>query len=116
MTYKINGVALSLQPTSGQWAPRRPLGADGEGRAIYSPLYSFMLQWDAMSVPDFDQLYEFWRATSAIGVNQIDLPEKGADEYQFNTYSGVLDEPQAGEYFQGFQLRVEMSVRKIMVT
>lgn len=116
MTYKINGTPLQLQPSTGQWGPRRALGVDGEGRAIYSPFYSFQMQWDAMTPDDFEQLYAFWQATSATGVVMIDLPKKGSSTlYEFDTYSGIIDEPQQGEYFQGHHLRIELLSRRIIV-
>ena len=70
--YKINGIDLKTQPSTGQYLERKQVGIDGEGRAIYVPTYAFMMRWDAMTVEDFDQLFDFWNTTSSTGTTSQD--------------------------------------------
>lgn len=114
--YKINRIDLKTQPSTGQWLERKQVGVDGEGRAIYVPTYAFMMRWDAMTVEDFDQLFDFWNTTSATGTVDVDLPDRDNVKYQFLTYEDcIVDEPKRDEYFARHILKVEMLVRNIVV-
>lgn len=117
MTYKVNGVPFVLQPTTGQWNPRRELGTDGENRTIYEPTYSFTMRWDATQQSDFDQIYEFWRSVSGTGQSSVEIPQKNApDQYTFLSYDNcVLDEPRQAEYFEKGILKVELLIRSITI-
>ena len=116
MTYKVDGVPFIIQPTTGRWVPRQPLGIDGENRAIYPPVYDFELDWVAVTPGAFKQIYDFWRERATTGTNSVSLPGKGENEYTFVDYSDcVLDEPQQGEYFEKHLLKIKLVVRNIVV-
>lgn len=100
MTYKINGVEI-LQPTSGQWTPRRALGLSGEGRDIYPAVREFRLRWQLMPISDFNQIWSDWEDVSSTGTAVVELPDLEAASYVFREFSGVhLQEPTLSEYFQ----------------
>jgi len=115
MTYKIDGVEFTLQPTSGRWLPRRSLGIDGNGHFIYPSVYEFEITWGIQSQAEWDQVLEdFFDAVTVTGSAVVELPEYRSPTYQFYAYTGcVIDEPQMSAYFNEHPTAVKMIVRKI---
>jgi hypothetical protein len=98
-SYAINGVELSLQPSTANWVGRDKLGTDGNNRPIYPSIRSFELKWELMPVSDLKQLIDA-QLSSVTGSLVVDLPKWGDANYTFHSYSGTyVEEPQVGEYF-----------------
>jgi hypothetical protein len=115
-TFKVNGVALLIQPSDTQWLPRKELGVDGFNRKIYEPVYSYQLSFDVLSQAQFYQLLAFWQLMATQTTVTADLPDKTASTYTFKTYTGcTVDEPQVGAYFQNNQLSIKVTIRNITV-
>lgn len=100
MTYKINGTALTLQPTTGNWRPRESFGDDGNGHPIYSAYREFEFSWGLASPAEQSQLQTFFDSVITTGTAVIEVPKYGDSTYTFQAYSGcVLREPQQSNYF-----------------
>jgi hypothetical protein len=114
MTYKIQGVELLIQPTSGNWLARNAVGMDALGHSIYPPYRQFQMQWDLMSPTGTQQLQNYFSLVNNTGTANVDLPQYGAGDYQFRTYSGcILQEPEWNVYFSEYITRVTMLVTRI---
>jgi len=114
MTYKVNGSAITLQPTSGKWANRDSIGVDGNGHEIYTGKREFEMRWGFMSASEFNELIGFFNAIGNTGTAVVSLPQYGASAYTFYAYSGcVLREPEAGEFFEEYVSDVSLLVVKI---
>jgi len=113
-TYAINGTDITLPPTSGRWLPKEPLGIDGNGRAIYSGVRQFELEWQLISPSEYYQLQTFFDAVGNTGTVVVDLPKYGASSYIFYSYTGcVLREPETGQYFTENQLDAFLLITNI---
>lgn len=116
-TYALNGVDLTLQPTSGKWADRVNYGIDGGAHPVYAQNRAFELSWDLISTEDAKQLIDVYNLVSNTGTITACLPQWGALEYQFKNYSGTtLEEPIVGEYFMGYIQQVRMLVLNVNTT
>uniref|UniRef100_A0A6M3LYF3 Uncharacterized protein n=1 Tax=viral metagenome TaxID=1070528 RepID=A0A6M3LYF3_9ZZZZ len=103
-TYRIGGVDLLLQPTTGRWMPRKPLGIDGNGHPIYPGVREFEMRFQLGSPADYNQLQTFFESVSNTGTVIVDLPIYGHASYTFTSYTGcVLREPDSREYFSEHQ-------------
>ena len=103
-TYQISGTDLLLQPTTGRWMPRKPLGIDGNGHPIYPGVREFEMRFRLGSPADYSQLQTFFEGVSNTGTVIVDLPKYGHSSYEFVSYTGcVLREPDAKEYFSQHQ-------------
>lgn len=115
-SFAVNGVNLSLQPSSFQWSELEILGRNGQGRALYPSKATFQMSWGLMSTSDFNQLVSLYDTVSATGTAVTDLPEWGNSDYYFKSYSGtLLDRPIAGEYFNTYVTEVRLIVTNIRV-
>lgn len=113
--YKINGVEVQ-DPTTGEWVIQRELGKSGSGRSVVPPLREFKLQWNFMSIADFDEVRDEWRKDQITGSVTADLPDLLANSYTFRTFSGChLEEPRVAEYFQEYVSDVVLVVTCIRV-
>lgn len=102
-TYAINDVDFSLQPTSGKWTERTRLGVDGAGHPVYPQVRGFEMTWNLISTADAQQIIGMYNAVSNTGTAVVCLPEWNNAHFEFKNYSGcTLQEPEAGEYFQGW--------------
>ena len=114
MTYKINGVALTLQPTSGQWMPREIADVDGAGHPVYPAVREFELRWEIMSLADFDQIQEYYQMASNTGTLVVDLPRFGYPTYTFYSYTGcTIREPEINAYFEQYHTEIVLVVTNI---
>lgn len=115
-SFAINGVNLTLQPSSFQWEELELLGRNGQGRAIYPAQTTFLLNWGLMSTQDLDQIIGLYDTVSVTGTAVVDLPEWGHADYYFKSYSGtLLNRPTVGEYFNTYVTDVKLVVTKIRV-
>ncbi len=113
-TYQINGVDLTLQPTVGRWLPRKPLGIDGNGHAIYPGVREFEMRFQLGEPTDYNQLQVAFEAVSNTGTVIVDLPKYGHTDYEFESYTGcVLREPDSRGYFSEHQTEFVILVTKI---
>lgn len=113
--YKINGVSVQ-DPTNGEWINPRSLGYSGSGRVVYPPLREFRLEWNLMSISDFDTVRDEWRKDQITGSVTADLPDLLANSYVFRTFSGChLQEPEVGQYFEQYVMDVVLVVTAIRV-
>lgn len=100
MTYKINGVELDPQPTSGRWVPRKIIGKDGNGRAIYEPTRQHELRWGLLNMEEYDDIQTYFLSIGATGTLIVDLPVYTTGTYVFHSYTGCfIEEPYAGVFF-----------------
>ena len=114
MTYSFNGDELDLQPTAGRWMPRPTIGITGAGHVIYPGVREFQLSWGVMSVPEYDELRDFYKLVSITGTVVAGLPEIDANTYTFKNYSGcTLREPEAGQYYTEHVRDVNMVILNI---
>jgi len=113
MTYKIGGIEI-LQPTSGQWIPRRPIDVTGEGRTIYAGVYEFELRWALMPMDKFNEIYDAYQEVAATGTLVVELPDFTQSSYAFREFSGVfVEEPRVGAYFQEHVSNVVLRITNI---
>jgi len=102
-TYAIGGTDLTLQPSQGGYLEKDIVGIDGNAHAIYATPRSFELNWQLISVGDYQQIVNAYNSVSNTGSVAVDIPEWGAPEYRFARYSGViLQEPTFSNYFNGY--------------
>ena len=102
-TYAVNGTDFLLSPTEGGWSTRNELGVDGGGHPVYSAVRQFELSWGLASPADVAQLIGAWELCASTGTVAFDLPQWGASEYIFKTYSGcTMREPEIGKYFNEY--------------
>jgi hypothetical protein len=114
MPYKINGVEITLQPTSGQWLPRKEKGIDGNSHKVYPPTREFELRWDLISVSEFYQLQDFFDALPVTGSYIVDLPKYKDTIWEFVSYTGcIIDEPEANPYFETYRLEAKLLITNI---
>ena len=116
MTIKINGSAVTLQPTEHGWIPKTQLGIQGSGQGFYAPVQEYEMRWQLISASDLNQLMTFFGTISTTGTAVLELPQYGGATYTFVEYSGaVLDEPQVSAYFEQHTTNVVLLVRNIRV-
>lgn len=114
--YKINGVELTNQPTSGKWMERKELGISGDGHFIYPAVREYLFQWGILSPSEFNEIYTYYMKVGTTGTVVVDLPQFGNNTYTFYSYSGcILSEPSVGAYFNEYYTDVSMSVKNIRV-
>jgi hypothetical protein len=100
MTYKINGVELMLQPTTGRWLPRSLLGISGDGHPIYPTIREFELRWGMVSPAEENEIRTAFMSTQITGTLVVDLPKYASSTYEFYAYTGVVPyEPERNIYF-----------------
>lgn len=114
MSYAINGVTFTLQPTSGQWLPRLTLGIDGNGKMVYAPLRQFQMTFDLSTPAEFDQFRTYFDSLSVTGSLIVDLPRWDSTTYVFRSYTGCyIREPEVSTYFTENLQRVVLLVTNI---
>lgn len=114
MTYKIQSVEISIQPTEGRWLPRRSVGDDGNGRPIYSAVREFEMRWQLVDPAHVNTLQTYFNSVGATGTSVVDLPQYAASTYTFFSYSGtVLREPEFSPFFAENITDVVLLVTKI---
>lgn len=113
-SFAFNNTNLTLQPTSGKWDARSSYGIDGQGHPIYSAVRSFELSWQLISPSDLNQILGYYNLVGNTGTVTACLPQWGASTYTFTNYSGTtLQEPEVGEFFQGFYQSVKMLILNV---
>lgn len=113
-SYKLNGTELTMQPTSGRWMPRTQLGIDGNGHAVYSGVREFEMRFNLQNPSEYNQIINFFNAYQPTGTVIVDLPEFGANIYNFKSYTGCnIYEPEMGEYFDEFHQEILLLVTNI---
>lgn len=114
MPYQVNGVDITLQPTTGRWVPREQVGMDGGGHPVYVGVREFELRWDLMTPAQFDQLQSFFAAVSTTGTCTMGLPKYASNIWEFFNYSGcTLSEPEMDVYFTEHLTSAMLLVRNI---
>ena len=115
-SYGINGVNLSLQPTSGRWLLASPLGITGDGHPIYSAIHEFEISWALTAQDDLNQIQNFRDLVWLTGTVSIDLPAYRGSSYVFQTYSGCsLYEPERDMYFADHTSNFRLIVGNIRI-
>lgn len=100
MTYKVDGVSITIPPTTGKWMPRTLLGIDGAGHPIYVGTRQFEMRWQLIDQAQMDELQDFFDAIVTTGTSVVSLPWYAAATYVFFDYSGcTMREPEWGTYF-----------------
>ena len=113
-SYAINGTEFTIQPTSGRWMPKDPLGVDGNGHFVYPPYREYEINWGLMNTADLHQLQDFFDAIGNTGTAIVDLPKYADASYTFRSYIGcVLQEPSFGIYFTEHLTDVTLLITKI---
>ena len=115
MTYKIAGVELDPQPTYGRWIPRRSLGRDGNGRAIYEPTRQHELVWNLLNAEEYDDIQTHFQSIGATGTLIVDLPVYTTGTYVFHSYTGCyINEPEPGRFFSEHYQDVRLYVTNVI--
>ena len=113
-SYKVNGVAFTIQPTTGRWLSREALGIDGNGHPVYPGVREFEIRWGLVSPSEYFQIQNFYGSVSNTGTVAVTLPMYGADTWRFGNYSGCsLNEPEPSEFFNEYYTDVVMLVTNI---
>ena len=113
-SYAANGTNLTLQPTEGRWLERDSFGIDGGGHPVYSNVRNFELSWQLISPADFAQILGFYNQVQNTGTASADLPEWGANAFQFKSYSGcTMQEPTASAYFNEYIQEAKLLILNI---
>lgn len=114
MTYKINGVELTLQPTTGRWMPKSSVGITGDGHPIYPAVREYELRWILATPSDIEQVRNYFYVTSITGTLVVDLPQLGASTYTFKAYSGCTSfEPEQNVYYSEHITDIVMMIGNI---
>ena len=114
MTYRINGVALTLQPEEGAWKDRNILNLDGNGHPLYPAPRQFEMKWGLMSIAEFDQIYTFFLSQGVTGTSVVDLPRWHSVIYEDFSYTGcILQEPTIDKYNNTYMDGVRLVVTNI---
>ncbi len=117
-TYALNGTDLIVQPTSGKWVPRPPLGIDGAGHPVYPLPREFELDWDLIDMDTFNQIQGFYNAVGNTGTIVATLPQYGAAQFSFVNYSGcTLGELEQSDSFfspDGWAQKVKLVIMNIV--
>lgn len=112
--YQINGVDLTMQPTTGRWIPRQSLGIDGNGHAIYPGVREFEMTFILESPADYNQVWTYYNACGNTGTVVVSLPQFGAATYTFYDYTGcVLREPEINQYFSTYHTQATLLITNI---
>jgi hypothetical protein len=115
-TYAVGNVAFSLQPTSGKWSSRSPIGITGDGHEIYGRTHEFECRWSLSTQASIFQLHNYFLAVGISGTVVVSLPEYGSAAYEFKNYSGcTLSELQRSDYFAEHTQDVRLLIRNIIV-
>lgn len=115
-TYAFNGSNLLLIPAEGRWTEPSEYGYDGFGHPIVSSFRSFEMTWPLMSTAELKQLIDSVAQVASTGTCAVDLPQWGAVDYIFTTYSGTTLSPvQVGAYFMGYVQNVSLLVLRVAV-
>ena len=110
-SYAVNGTRFLLQPTTAGWMDRDVLGLDGNGHPVYPAPREFEIKWGLAHPADVEQIINAYKSSGNTGTVSFDLPQWGASDYIFNTYSGcTMQEPTVGEYFNGYITNVSMRI------
>ena len=113
-SYAFNNTNLTLQPTTGKWHDRTSYGVDGGGHPVYASTRNFELKWELISTADAKQIIDVYNAVGNTGAVVSCLPEWGNVGYSFKNYSGTtLQDPQVGEYFQGYIQSVSLLILNV---
>ena len=111
MTYKIDGVALPLEPTTGKWVKRKARGFDGGGHPVYSAPREFELSWNLINRSDVSELQDWYDTVANTGTVVVDLPKYRSSTWEFYSYSGVtLGEPEGGDFFEEHETSVTLLI------
>lgn len=114
MTYKVNGTAFLIEPTSGQWLERSSHGEDGWGHPVYVAPREFEIKWDLETPTGTNQMQAFFDALGSTGTAVVELPQYAAPTYTFYAYSGcVVHEPRFGKYFSQYYLDCTILISNI---
>lgn len=114
MTVRINGTALTAQPTSVTWNQNEPKFRNGLGAGIYAAFKTVELRWDYIGVSDFQQLYNFALSNGTTGTSAVTLPKYNTPTYVDYAYSGcIVNFPTAGELFEQHYSGVTMVITKV---
>lgn len=113
-SFAINGTRFLLSPESSKWVDKNIVGLDGNGFPIYPQTREYEMSWGLAHPNDVKQFIDFFTTSGFTGTVVLDLPEYGADDYKFKSYSGcVIQEPKFGSYFNGYITDVTLLVTKI---
>lgn len=116
MSWKINGTAFVIEPSTFQWLDRNSHGEDGWGHPVYVAPREFKLTWDWLPPSGVSQLQSFFNATWSTGTAVVEIPKYASPAYVFWEYSGcVLHEPTWGNYFVTNQLNCTLLITNIRI-
>lgn len=111
---KLNGVAITPQPTRFKWVEREDQGTAGSGHQILGSVRDFEISWGLMSPEDFSAIYDIWYTQGTTGTVVSTLPVLHSGTYVFADYSGtILEEPTVGDYFAQYITNVSLRIRNV---
>ena len=113
-SFGVNGINFILQPSVSKWGNRDELGIDGNGHPIYAAFREYELTWALAHPSDVKQLIDVYNTLGNTGTAAFDLPQWGADDWYFASYSGcTINEPKVGQWFNGYYTNVKLTVMKV---
>lgn len=114
MTYKVNGTAFPIQPTSGRWMPKQIFGLTGDGHAVYPGVREFEIRWGLLDATGTNQLQNFFETVFITGTAVVELPKYASPGWIFYAYTGCLiREPEFNYYFNEYTQDVVLTVTNI---
>lgn len=117
MPYKINNVALTLQPSAGSWKPRDILGTDGNGHPVYPAVREFEMKWDLITEAEYYELQNMYDTLMLYtGSTTVTIPryKPVSGVYTYDTYTGcIIYEPESADYFEMHRLTARMLIVNI---
>ena len=116
MTYKINGTEIPIQPTETRWLNPSPLGIGANGVPRYPSIRSFELNWDFITMEEWNTLQGFFDLQNNTGTSVVEVPQYAASSYTFFAYSGCnLYMPEIGNFFDEYVTSVVLVVDGIRI-
>jgi len=114
--FKINGVALTLQPSDHNWIKRTQYGVDGGGHPILPAMGQYQLAWELMSPAEFDELVNAYNAHGVTGTVAVELPQWGNPSGTFYAYSGcIINEPEHSGFFENYYVAARLLITNIRI-
>lgn len=115
MAFAINGIALTI-PEKHNWVVPNSYGTSLEGRPLYPGVFSYEMNWPALSATEFN----FLVSEANTGTVVSSLPRwqgtPSSDYYEYYNYSGTfLGMPEFQGYFMGYYQNVKLVINNVSV-
>lgn len=110
--YKLGGI--TVHPTEFDYQPRRPLGIQGDGRAVYPGTRTAQMTWNFTSYEEWANVIHVFNQIVSDGDLVVQVPAYptvSGSSYAFTEYSGCfVSEPQLGPFFADYPSNVKLLI------